>query len=579
MRKRGLVAVGLFVIVGAVAAPSSAFAAGWLPSSLISSPGENRSESTQPAVAVAPSGNATVVWSDEVNPSGLNIVERVQSRTYFANGAVGPIHTLSETAEIAGDPQIDVDGNGVATVAWEFGACCAPGVEFVRLDPNGVPMGTPEPLSPTDDGTGDLGLDVNSSGEALVSWANFATGVAQFVRIAPNGTVGTVTDLSQIASPDQLQDSGGIAIDEEGRGFATWSEFDGDVGCCQYIVQGRTINPDDSLDPIRLLSNDTGFPNEIESLIDSAGMGTAIWGAQESSDPFNNIVYANQINASGNAGSTRVLSDDALQSFSPHAAVGPDDAVTAIWQESTSPEDNLRSRQIDSSGTLGPLRTVISGSFEPMELAFSSSGAGMVTYNNQESGPGRMAAHPIDSTGAPIGSEALLTPDDGKTAEEGVVALGPDGSGMAVWQRPNPDFDDDYNQIEGAVFDGSPPTLNAVIPGGGTAGEAMVMAATGSDRSQVTFAWNFGDGGSGAGDIVQHTYGSPGTYTVTVTATDGVGNVATAQGQVKISPVGAPPPTATTQTGRQAAALKKCKKVHKKKKRKKCIKRAKKLPV
>jgi hypothetical protein len=565
-------------MAGAVAAPSSALASGWLPMSQISSPGENRSESTAPDVAASPNGNVTVVWSDEVNPGGLTIRERIQSRTYFADGTAGPIHTLSDEAEIAGDPVIDVDGSGVATVAWEIGACCAAGMEFVRLDSDGDPTGSPEPLSPTDDGTGDLGLDVNSSGEALVSWADFAIGKAQFVRIAANGTVGTVTDLSQVATPDILQDSGGIGIDDQGRGFATWTEYDGDVPCCAYIVQGRTINADDSLDPIRLLSNDIGFPNDLQSLIGSDGTGTAVWGAQESADPRNNLVYENRIDATGAAGSTQVVSDDTLQAFSSHAAVSPANAVTIAYQESNSPADNLRTRQIDTSGALGPLRTVFSGSFDPMGIAFSASGTGMVTYGDETNGDSQAAGHAIDASGAPIGDEGVLTPDDGKSIEEMNVALGPNGSGMAVWQRPNPDFDDDYYQVEGAAFDGTPPALNAVIPSAGTAGQPLVMAAAAKDRTGIGLTWDFGDGATASGEIVQHSYSAPGTYTVTVTGTDSVGNAATTQGQLKVSAAGASP---TAQTGKQAAALRKCKKISKKKQRKRarCIKKARKLPV
>jgi len=40
----------------------------------------------------------------------------------------------------------------------------------------------------------------------------------------------------------------------------------------------------------------------------------------------------------------------------------------------------------------------------------------------------------------------------------------------------------------------------------------------------VSYQWNFGDGGTGSGITVSHTYSTPGTYTVTLTVDDAAGN-------------------------------------------------------
>jgi len=39
----------------------------------------------------------------------------------------------------------------------------------------------------------------------------------------------------------------------------------------------------------------------------------------------------------------------------------------------------------------------------------------------------------------------------------------------------------------------------------------------------LTYAWNFGDGSTGTGLSATHVYTQLGTYTVTLTATDGCG--------------------------------------------------------
>jgi PKD repeat protein len=56
--------------------------------------------------------------------------------------------------------------------------------------------------------------------------------------------------------------------------------------------------------------------------------------------------------------------------------------------------------------------------------------------------------------------------------------------------------------------------------------EPAVFNATQSTSTTgtiVQWLWNFGDGSTGSGEIVQHTYRSPGTFTVTLTVLDSIG--------------------------------------------------------
>jgi len=66
------------------------------------------------------------------------------------------------------------------------------------------------------------------------------------------------------------------------------------------------------------------------------------------------------------------------------------------------------------------------------------------------------------------------------------------------------------------------------------AGSPVSFTASATDVSPAvqtagfTYAWNFGDGGTGSGATTSHTYASAGTYTVSVTATDEYGGVSKA---------------------------------------------------
>ncbi len=60
--------------------------------------------------------------------------------------------------------------------------------------------------------------------------------------------------------------------------------------------------------------------------------------------------------------------------------------------------------------------------------------------------------------------------------------------------------------------------------------------------------WDFGDGATSTEAETTHTYADPGTYTVTVTAMDANGNMASTTRQIEITPAEVPPGTTTTTT-------------------------------
>jgi PKD repeat protein len=64
-------------------------------------------------------------------------------------------------------------------------------------------------------------------------------------------------------------------------------------------------------------------------------------------------------------------------------------------------------------------------------------------------------------------------------------------------------------------------------------GETTIFSATIQEGTNVVYTWDFGDGGSGSGQVVTHTYKTPGIFTAVVTATNST-NTLTATTEVTV---------------------------------------------
>ena len=80
----------------------------------------------------------------------------------------------------------------------------------------------------------------------------------------------------------------------------------------------------------------------------------------------------------------------------------------------------------------------------------------------------------------------------------------------------------------------TPPAASFASSCSGLACNFDASASADPDGTIVAYSWDFGDGGSVYGELVQHGYAQPGTYAVTLTVTDDVGATATVTNAVLV---------------------------------------------
>jgi len=83
------------------------------------------------------------------------------------------------------------------------------------------------------------------------------------------------------------------------------------------------------------------------------------------------------------------------------------------------------------------------------------------------------------------------------------------------------------NQLPTASFTTGATDLDLSVDGNGSSDP---------DGTIASYAWTFGDGGTGTGVTASHTYATGGTFTVTLTVTDNRGGTATTSQDVTVVP-------------------------------------------
>jgi hypothetical protein len=509
---RFLVFLASAVIAGALAGPASA---AWTGASDLAPANPAGKPVGSPSVALAPDGTGFAAFQ---RYDGANL--RVSVATRVPGGGFGAPRDLSPAGKEAFNPAVAVDRQGNATLAW------LQGPDFTiqaRFRPAGGDWTEPTTLSTTGVISGPA-VAAGDNGAAVVAWGRATGGPVRRVEAATRAAGDVVFGLAKFVSPDAgtaLCGTLRVAMDAAGDAAAIWTRRTSAAGDyrAETAVKAATAAEFQPSESRSAPTGEAGCNADIR--MTPGGRVTAIWDHRDAAGANFYVAVADRSApfATGTWSGQTKISTLTVDSTEPVVALDEAGNAGATW---------LAGGQIVSAfrggGPFSAPPTPLSGAttLRGAAVAASRNGDMLAAYVGTSNGSDAIFSA-RRRTGTAFGDVlpvAVTSP--GNRLDSPQVALDDQGNAFAVWQRSA----GQVTTAQVSAFDPvAPAVTSADVPASGFSGVPVSMAAAASDRmSAPALRVDFGDGSSAAGGAVEHIYGVPGDYTVTVTATDAAGN-------------------------------------------------------
>ena len=167
-------------------------------------------------------------------------------------------------------------------------------------------------------------------------------------------------------------------------------------------------------------------------------------------------------------------------------------------------------------------------------MAIDASGTATALWRRSLAGTLAFSRHPLGGTWS---APAEVTAD---AASDPAVVTDGDGDVVVTWLAGDNPF-----VLHAAGLDAAGPRVRSFsAPAAAVPGQGLNYSASATDdwSSVASYSWAFGDGTSATGPWVTHAYTSAGTYAVTLTVTDAVGNTTTRTAPLMVSATAQAPP-------------------------------------
>jgi PKD domain len=490
-------------------------------------------------LAMDAKGDTLLVW---VQNSGTSSV--IEAAWRPAGGAFNAPVRLSPPSVKAFSPTVAMDEQGDATVAWQSYYNPAHVVEVAWRPAGGVFSTLAKPLGGEE--SEDPVVAMDSRGDATVAWVLF-NGVFGIVEAASRPAGGTFGKPVELSAYEMNAKELAIAMDPQDDTAIAWI-LNKSLPKSEppYLVQIAT----------RYAGAGFGAPTEFHLdhdyfpavAMDSRGDATVVWGREDQGSETETIEASTRTAVSGGFEAPVVIAKHSstleTSEVAHEVAMNAAGDTTVAWGSrrsvvgvATRPAGGSFNQAVElsSPNLYGGLPAV----------AMDDRGDSVVVW----AGTGEAGSFPLGSTaqaggmfGAPVflSNAGDLTKPEIGLVQPVSVAMDAQGDAVSAWMSSN--GTKDILQVAG--YQATGPELEALqAPTEGQSGAALAFSVSPLSvwSTIASTTWSWGDGSPDtSGTSVTHMFDAPGTYQVSVSATDALGNVTDATSAITIQ---ASPPT------------------------------------
>lgn len=290
----------------------------------------------QPKAAIDAQGEATVVW--ELNNLSPTTGSTIQAAIRRPGETFGPAKNLSvvTNAIYANWHDVDVNAHGDAVAVWARGPFPKPGVIQASFRGPGEDFGAPQSIT---DPALVSGLNphvaVEASGAALLEWdqepLNTNQDVVQVATRAPGAQFGAGTPISRAGEDANFAS---LAVNRSGDAVVLWESYVS--GLLQIEAARRPAGG--AFGAIQDVTGTDGVPQHPSVAIDDAGDALAVWKQKLDAKQ---VIRGASAEPGAPFGDAVTLSDNDLDTDSPSVAMSPRGDGFAVWEDYGAQSDDV----------------------------------------------------------------------------------------------------------------------------------------------------------------------------------------------------------------------------------------------